>query len=586
MSPKRLYLLAGLALAVAFFAVVYLSRITLRQDRARQEARQAAEAEENVRLGLWRLDSEMAALIAAENARPYFDYGAFYALDRTYAEMVDGAAQSAQRVPSPLLLAMPPGIQLHFQLEPEGRLSSPQVPVGALHEKALKVVGQEQLGPYAQRLAKLAQRFGPGALDELRGDWQRQQAEAEPILDNNNAPQGSAAFVQNVKNAVELSQRAKSVRRASNYNPSYEGVEQQIKEVVVARAVPVPEGAMVPIWRDGELFLVRSVRVGERRLLQGCWLDWAQLSLQLKAAVVDILPGAQLRPAGPQDRRSSRILASLPVILEPGPPLLVPYDDEAVGVWLALAVAWSGVLLSTVAVLALLFGAVSLGERRAVFVSAVTHELRTPLTTFRMYADMLADGMVKDPHKAQRYLETLRREAVRLGHLVENVLAYSRIERGRASAPPETIDTQTLFQRFASRLADRAAEAKMELVVEPGSARVHVDVSAVEQILFNLVDNAGKYAQGATDRRIHLVAEDHGRKVLITISDHGPGISREDRRGLFSPFSKSAQRAALSAPGVGLGLALSRRLAEAMGGRLDYAGSEAGARFVLTLPAA
>ena len=85
MSPKRLYLLAGLALAVAFFAVVYLSRTTLRQDRARQEARQAAEAEENVRLGLWRLDSEMAALIAAENARPYFDYGAFYALDRNYA---------------------------------------------------------------------------------------------------------------------------------------------------------------------------------------------------------------------------------------------------------------------------------------------------------------------------------------------------------------------------------------------------------------------------------------------------------------------------------------------------------------------
>lgn len=585
MSPRRLYLAAALALVVAFLAVFSLSRTTLRQDQARQEARRSAEHEENVRLALWRLDSEMAALIAAENARPYFDYGAFYALDRSYAEMVAGAEGSRQLVPSPLLVAKPEGIKLHFQLDPGGRLSSPQVPEGTQRTKAEGLVGPAPLTEAAERLGILAQRITPAVVTELRGAWARQQAEPEVQLDNN-APVGSSAFVQNAKNAVELVQRSKSVRRASSYNPSYEGLEAQVKQSAAGRTVAWPEGAMVPVWREQELYLVRSVRVGDRSLLQGAWLDWAALAPRLQAEIADILPAARLRPAGAEGRQSSRTLASLPVVLDPGPVPPVSYDDEAVDVWLSLFIAWAGVLLATVAVLALLFGAVSLGERRAVFVSAVTHELRTPLTTFRMYADMLADGMVQDRDKAQRYLETLRREAVRLGHLVENVLAYSRIERGRASAPPETITTSQLFERFRGRLADRAAEAKMELVVDPGLGAVHVDAQAVEQILFNLVDNACKYAQAATDRRIHLVAQPDGRRIQIAVHDHGPGISREDRRGLFSPFSKSAQRAALSAPGVGLGLALSRRLAQAMGGKLEYAGSEAGARFVLTLPAA
>ena len=73
----------------------------------------------------------------------------------------------------------------------------------------------------------------------------------------------------------------------------------------------------------------------------------------------------------------------------------------------------------------------SLSERRGAFVSAVTHELRTPLTTLRMYTEMLADGMVPDEPRRRSYLQTLRAEADRLGHLVENVLAYSRLERNR-----------------------------------------------------------------------------------------------------------------------------------------------------------
>lgn len=111
------------------------------------------------------------------------------------------------------------------------------------------------------------------------------------------------------------------------------------------------------------------------------------------------------------------------------------------------------------------------------------------------------------------------------------------------------------------------------------------DPGAVEQILFNLVDNACKYGVGGT-RRIEINCELDG-KARISVRDFGPGISRTEAARLFQPFRKSAQQAANSAPGVGLGLALSRRLARAMGGELALdAHVRDGCRFTLTLPAA
>ena len=117
---------------------------------------------------------------------------------------------------------------------------------------------------------------------------------------------------------------------------------------------------------------------------------------------------------------------------------------------------------------------------------------------------------------------------------------------------------------------------------------VHVDVSVVEQILFNLVDNACKYANGATEKVIHLEAfPENGRFALLRIRDHGEGVSVAAAKRLFQPFSKSATEAAHTAPGVGLGLALSRRLARTLRGDLRFSRSAAGgASFELFLPLA
>ncbi|MCK6552031.1 ATP-binding protein, partial [Myxococcota bacterium] len=432
---------------------------------------------------------------------------------------------------------------------------------------------------------------------------------------------------QRSKSSQEWQMRSRSVQQASSYNFSNaynqrdetanEGGDEPatIDPPVVAntqadgakalakndaerrRAKPlvlgnVREGPMFPLWLGDALVVARRVEVDGAAYVQGAWLDWSALEAQLLTDVADLVPKARLAKAtGPLDPATgaTRRLASLPaelVALE----ITGPTDTPAeLGVGALLVIAWGAVLVAAAAVGVLFAGTIALSERRGAFVSAVTHELRTPLTTFRMYSEMLAEGMIDDPAKRQRYVETLRREAVRLTHLVENVLAYARIERGRATGRIEVLALGDVLPRITERLRDRAAQAEMELVTDLAAVADHgvvADATALEQILFNLVDNACKYARAAQDRRIELTTDRAGPRVHLVVRDHGPGIPADERRRLFSPFSKSAQRAATSAPGVGLGLALSRRLARTMKGDLVYAPpSDGGAAFRLELPA-
>jgi signal transduction histidine kinase len=244
------------------------------------------------------------------------------------------------------------------------------------------------------------------------------------------------------------------------------------------------------------------------------------------------------------------------------------------------------VALAVVTSSLLVRGVMRLSERRASFVSAVTHELRTPLTTFRLYSDMLASGAVKEEKRGD-YLRVLSREADRLSHLVENVLAFSRIERGNARSNVREAAADDLLEHSRERLAARLATAGLALDMDSACAlRVRVDTAAVEHILFNLIDNAAKYAANSDPPVVEIRIQGAGRAVEIRVSDQGPGIPLSERERVFSAFHKSAREAAESQPGVGLGLALSRRLARVQGGDLECTGSTKGACFILRLPAA
>lgn len=358
----------------------------------------------------------------------------------------------------------------------------------------------------------------------------------------------------------------------------------------------VSEGVSRPVWIGGELLLARRVQVGQEVKVQGCWLDWKSLKQHLLDDVADLLPTAELEPVSDEAPRPlSRMLATLPV------QLVLPEGTLAAGVgavdlgaggnWsplkISLGIAWCSLLAAALAAAVLLMGVMALSERRAAFVAAVTHELRTPLTTFRMYAEMLADGMVTDGERKQSYLDTLKVEADRLYHLVENVLAYARLERSDLHARRQKVSVDQLLARIQPRLEDRCESAGMQLLVSAAGAADRIadtDPTAVEQILFNLVDNACKYAAAADDKRIHLELVESAGPVRLRVFDHGPGISADAAARLFQPFSKSVQEAAVTAPGVGLGLALSQRLAEELGGQLEWERGS-GASFCLTLPA-
>jgi signal transduction histidine kinase len=303
------------------------------------------------------------------------------------------------------------------------------------------------------------------------------------------------------------------------------------------------------------------------------------LKARLLKEAGDLLPDADLERAEDNGEGDpSRMLAGLPV-------RLVTAEAPAWGElsstlrW-ALWMGWGALALAVLAAAALLHGVMTLSERRAAFVSSVTHELRTPLTTFRIYAEMLARGMVPDAARRQEYYNTLQHEAERLTLLVENVLAYARLERGRKPAVHDRVTLATLMERIGPRLSQRAAQADMQCDLQldehAAGQEFTTDQSVVEQILFNLVDNAAKYARGAADRQIHVEASRNAEWVRFAVCDHGPGIQKRSWMSETRAFHKTAEESAETAPGVGLGLALCRRLARQLGGHLDIAPTAGG----------
>ena len=612
--PWLTWVIFGGCMAIVLLAMGWMTHTTLELDRARAVARRQAVAEESIRLALWRMDSGLATLVASESARPYFDYSAFYPAERAYTRMFAPMRPGEVLIPSPLLTQNSPHILIHFQLSPDETLSSPQVPTGNMRDLAVsRFTSQAQIESDAGRLAQLARVVTHAALQELPANANLGPIElAElPALRVSAELEFKDEAVQKVRSDAEWQMRSRVSKQAMASNSWRSDMlkgaspEQQLyshEAIPLAEESPtslhagavephgrrIVEGLMTPIWVEGLLLLARRVTINGDEYIQGCWLDWNSLKDWLLPGVRDLLPRADLEPlrAGATGE-AERLLASLPARFIPGPVPLLP-ERRLSPMRLSLMIAWGCALLAGIAAALLLRGTLSLGERRAAFVSAVTHELRTPLTTFRMYAEMLAEGMVVDERKRAEYLQTLTKEAERLSHLVENVLAYARLEKARSGERSETVIVQDLIERVAERLRERVAQVGRCLVVEIEPAvettTVLTDVSAVEQILFNLIDNACKYALPADDLRIHLKVTRERHAVHISVRDHGPGIAPQEARRLFRPFSKSARDAANSAPGVGLGLALSRRLARKMKGDLHIDDAIAsGACFVLKM---
>lgn len=563
MRPGRLWPLLVVVAGVAVFGTALLTVRLLELEASRNESRRQAALEENVRLALWRMDSRLAPFLSQ----------AASTLGEPGEEDPAGRAARA-------LAAVADSDWILGILETT-RGSGPVV----LAERAPERAGPEARGS----AASLADVVPPADVQPILASLQKLVVEPDAVESGDVAAADAAARPdarQLAQNTKEYMARLQIVQQGNRLNVDPFLDASEVAAVDERRRGPSPLGSpATPVWRRGRLMIVQGWN-WNGGTVRAVVLDWPKIQNDLAKLVGDILPSAELRPVeAPAAADKARMLASLPILLAPGA-VEGPVENSS-ALRSVLLLAWAALALAVLATAALVRGLVALSERRAAFVSSVTHELRTPLTTLRMYAEMLADEIVQDPGKRREYLATLRTEADRLASLVENVLAYARLER--RAAPPEgsRLSLASIRDAFGGRIEQRARDAGFEIRVadcDDDAVDVLAHPEALEQILFNLVDNGCKYAAGAADRSIDVSCVASARTASILVADHGPGIAAGARKGLFRPFRRAPRPESPSTPGVGLGLALSRQLARQMSGdlRLKSTGAD-GTCFELVL---
>jgi len=220
------------------------------------------------------------------------------------------------------------------------------------------------------------------------------------------------------------------------------------------------------------------------------------------------------------------------------------------------------------------------------FVAAVSHEFRTPLTAMCHLTEMLEQGDTK-PERLSDYYHALGKESRRLRTMVENLLDFGRMDSGRRAYDFCETDAADLVDQVAQEFTDRLAAAAHRIEKAPspaGAVLIRADREALTLALRNLVDNALKYSPDSSTVRVAVAATDGS--VAVSVEDHGPGVTAEERRAIFRKFTRGAAARSLNVKGTGIGLTMANEIVKAHGGRLEL-DSELGrgSIFTMVLPA-
>ncbi|QOR39159.1 histidine kinase [Billgrantia diversa] len=229
------------------------------------------------------------------------------------------------------------------------------------------------------------------------------------------------------------------------------------------------------------------------------------------------------------------------------------------------------------------------------FVAMVSHELRTPLTSIRAFAEILRDGKDLPEEKRIHFLEVVVLESQRLSRLIEEILDLARLESGRLTLSPQRLDLAALVHHSVDAVhrlqEDRGVTLEVDLELD--EAPVIGDPDRLEQVIINLLDNAGKFADD-DDPRVRLHLARHKNNFRLSVEDNGPGIAPDERERVFEKFHQIKRYGASSGKahgrprGSGLGLPISRGIVAHLGGRLwvDDAPTLEGACLIMELPEA
>ncbi len=220
---------------------------------------------------------------------------------------------------------------------------------------------------------------------------------------------------------------------------------------------------------------------------------------------------------------------------------------------------------------------------RSSLLSSVSHDLRTPLAVIAgTTGTLLGLGEGADPSTRQQLLTEVSEESDRLARLVENLLAMTRLDSGRITPAKEWFPLEDVIGSALGRLKKQARGRKIDKHIPADLPPVPLDGVMIEQVLFNLVDNALKYSP--VDAPVEISVSAGADEVVIEVADRGPGLAANETRAVFEKLYRGTA-AAGNARGAGLGLAIAQAIVQVHGGRIWAANRPGGgAVFTFTLP--
>ncbi len=225
-----------------------------------------------------------------------------------------------------------------------------------------------------------------------------------------------------------------------------------------------------------------------------------------------------------------------------------------------------------------------LARQKTTFVTNVSHELKTPLTSIRMFSEMLKEGRQPDVEKQRTYLGLMVSETERLTRLINNVLDFSKMEKGKRTYSKSRLDVGVLAEAVVENERVRLEHDGFSVAFTnaAGPSVVEADEEALRQALLNLLSNAEKYSAASKSVEVEVWKTDGF--IRIDVRDRGIGIPPSEAGKIFKEFYRVDQSLTARVPGSGLGLSIARRIARDHGGDIEYRPRDAGGsvfRFIL-----